>query len=113
MKLEKPSQNHSMSTGELDGIETSPTMMDEVPCTLMQKALLELELVDVHTAVWLPLNQLRARRRGGQGTDDGEEERGALGTWQRPNAHLYQPLPYCCTWAFSMTIAQPVGGTDQ
>ena len=47
-------------------------MMFEVPWTLMQKALLALELVDVHTAVWLPLNQLRAEEE--EEGEDGEEE---------------------------------------
>ena len=115
MKLEKPSQNHSMSTGVLAGSVTSPTTMFEVPCTLMQKALLELELVDVHTADWLPLNQLQ--RGGGRGCAGRGCEGGGgltlLGSIAHLSTHLYQPDPYCCTCAFSMTMAQPVGGTDQ
>jgi hypothetical protein len=57
-----------MSTGLFAGTVTSPTMMFDVPCTLMQNAFDEaLEFVEVHTAVWLPLNQLRKRSGEGEG----------------------------------------------
>jgi len=61
-----------MSTGVFAGTVTSPTMMFDVPCTLMQNAFDEaLEFVEVHNAVWLPLNQLR--KGVGRGWREGVE----------------------------------------